>query len=201
MSAKICVVRNQSAAHGAGPADVAIFKLVHLLETRAAARLRSSDDRCPALQRDRWRAPSPLGRFRYTRMTSSNGPKRAALPTKGRLRREYRTIESMLQIWCAARHGSETSRSDLCSACAELLAYAGQRLAKCPYGEDKPTCAKCPVHCYRRVQREQVREVMRYAGPRMLWRHPWQALLHILDNLRRAEDPRSLRRRDGQAGE
>ena len=29
--------------------------------------------------------------------------------------------------------------------------------------------AKCPVHCYQRDRREQAREVMRYAGPRMVW--------------------------------
>jgi len=40
-----------------------------------------------------------------------------------------------------------------------------------------------------------VREVMRYAGPRMLLRHPWQALRHILDKLRRVEHPMALRRR------
>ena len=33
---------------------------------------------------------------------------------------------------------------------------------------------------------EQVREVMRYAGPRMPLRYPWLALLHLLDKLRAA---------------
>ena len=127
--------------------------------------------------------------------------KRQDLPTTRRLQREYRTIESMLGIWCGDRHAHHVSRDGLCTECRELLAYAGQRLAKCPYGEHKPTCAKCPVHCYRRAQREQVREVMRYAGPRMLWRHPWQALLHVLDKLRRIEDPRTLRRRNRRPGE
>lgn len=127
-------------------------------------------------------------------MTHRPGVTTPEVPTRGRLQREYRTIESMLQIWCEDRHGRAVSRDGLCAECTELLAYAGQRLAKCIYGEHKPTCAKCPVHCYRRAQRERVREVMRYAGPRMLWRHPWQALLHIMDNLRRAEDPRAVRR-------
>jgi hypothetical protein len=119
------------------------------------------------------------------------------LPTTPHLRREYRTIESMMRIWCADHHGRRVGAEGLCRECAELLAYAGQRLAKCPYGEDKPTCTKCPVHCYKREPREQVRAVMRYAGPRMLWRHPWQAMLHILDKLRRVEHPLVLRRRRG----
>ncbi len=118
-----------------------------------------------------------------------------AIPQTPRLRREYRTIESMFRIWCADHHADRSTARGLCAECETLLAYAGQRLVKCPYGEDKPTCNHCPVHCYKRTQREQVREVMRYAGPRMPLRHPWQALLHVFDKLRRVEHPRVWRRR------
>ena len=45
--------------------------------------------------------------------------------------------------------------------------------------------ARCPVHCYRPGMREAVREVMRYAGPRMVVRHPVLALRHLLDGRRR----------------
>jgi len=34
--------------------------------------------------------------------------------------------------------------------------------------------------------RERVRDVMRWAGPRMLWRHPWLAITHVLDGRRPA---------------
>jgi hypothetical protein len=37
------------------------------------------------------------------------------------------------------------------------------------------------------------REVMRYAGPRMTWRHPWKALNHLFDKLRRVEHPMKIR--------
>jgi len=83
------------------------------------------------------------------------------------------------------------------------MEYAETRLAKCPYGQDKPTCANCPIHCYKRAQREQVREVMRYAGPRMTFRHPVRALVHVFDKLRKAVHPRELRRarnRDPSSG-
>jgi hypothetical protein len=36
---------------------------------------------------------------------------------------------------------------------------------------------------------------MRYAGPRMTFRHPWFSLLHLLDKLRRVEHPMEVRRR------
>jgi len=73
----------------------------------------------------------------------------------------------------------------LCEQCDSLLKYAYQRLDRCPYQADKPTCANCPVHCYRKGEREMVREVMRYAGPRMLFRHPLLAFSHILDGFRK----------------
>jgi len=33
--------------------------------------------------------------------------------------------------------------------------------------------------------REQVKEMMRYAGPRMLFKHPGYAILHMLDGFRK----------------
>lgn len=95
-----------------------------------------------------------------------------------RLCREYKTIASMAAIYCKDIHGC---REGLCPKCQELLDYAGQRLGRCPYGEGKPACVKCPTHCYRAIQREEVRSIMRYAGPLMLWHHPLLALRHFLD--------------------
>jgi hypothetical protein len=100
---------------------------------------------------------------------------------RGRLARERRTVEAMVRLYCRKRHGSSAA---LCGECRELLDYAHARLETCPFGEGKSTCAQCPVHCYRPGMRERVREVMRYAGPRMLLRHPWLALAHLWDEAR-----------------
>jgi len=100
-------------------------------------------------------------------------------PTAGRREREKRTIRAMIGAYCRTRHGKL-----LCPECAELLRYAEARLDRCPFGPAKPTCAKCPVHCYKPAMREQVQKVMRYAGPRMLYRHPWLAVCHWIDSLR-----------------
>ena len=89
----------------------------------------------------------------------------------------------MIRLHCRQRHGHGNA---LCEECAALLAYAQERLDRCPYQERKPTCGRCTVHCYRPERREQVRAVMRYAGPRMLWSHPWLALAHLFDGLRKA---------------
>lgn len=87
----------------------------------------------------------------------------------------------MLQIACRGRHGTQDG---LCEACEELLEYALDRLDKCPFQVRKPTCAQCPIHCYRPSMRDEIRAVMRYAGPRMLFQHPLLALGHFVDGLR-----------------
>lgn len=111
----------------------------------------------------------------------------------GRLEREHQTLTCMTHIYCKDHH--DLYDGALCKDCSTLMLYSEQRLAKCPYGQEKPTCAKCPIHCYKKEQREYVREVMRYAGPRMPLRHPIQALTHIFDKLRRVVHPMELRRK------
>ena len=113
--------------------------------------------------------------------TLSNTPR----PPRGRpgprIRQEQGTIDAMLDIYCRDHHGSTGA---LCADCEQLRVYAHQRLDTCPFQEEKPVCNRCEVHCYSRPRREQVRQVMRYAGPRMPLRHPWLALRHMLDKLR-----------------
>ncbi|NLE37073.1 MAG: nitrous oxide-stimulated promoter family protein [Pirellulaceae bacterium] len=84
----------------------------------------------------------------------------------------------MVCIFCRGHHDTADAP---CEECQALLDYAIQRLERCPFGTDKPTCAKCPIHCYKQAMRERIRTVMRYAGPRMLARHPVLALRHCLD--------------------
>jgi len=128
-------------------------------------------------------------------MNISTADNPAAALVTPRLRREYRTMECMVEIWCADHHGHNRKQARPCGECSEFLRYAARRLEKCPYGEAKPTCAKCPIHCYKRAQREHAREIMRYAGPRMTLSHPWLSLMHLLDKIRKVEHPMELRRR------
>ena len=86
--------------------------------------------------------------------------------------------EKMVGVYCRERHGWKDSP---CAGCAELLVYARERLVRCPYGEDKPPCTKCPIHCYKPKMRDKVREVMRYSGPRMLKKRPVPAIRHLVD--------------------
>src|SRR5581483_1797518 len=83
-----------------------------------------------------------------------------------RLAREWQTMSAMVRLYCRYLHGGE---NEPCPECEGFLEYAKLRLERCRFGEEKPTCAKCPVHCYQRERREQARTLMRYAGPKMLW--------------------------------
>ncbi len=91
--------------------------------------------------------------------------------------REQRTIQAMMEIYCHAHHPIKTG---LCDQCLTMYEYAQARLGKCPFGSNKPVCESCSIHCYRPEMRDQIREVMRFAGPRMALRHPGLAVAHLL---------------------
>lgn len=110
----------------------------------------------------------------------------------GRLAREWRTMQVMVGIYCRG-HG-HCAGAGLCADCQGFLDYAERRLEKCPYGADKPTCARCPIHCYKPQPRQLARQIMRYAGPRMVLRHPWLSLAHFMDKARRVDHPMDARR-------
>jgi hypothetical protein len=90
--------------------------------------------------------------------------------------REQKTIAAMIGIYCEAHHGTKRKR---CEECEALFDYAMHRLDKCPFVENKPACSECKVHCYQPEMRVRIMQVMRYAGPRMMKRHPVLALFHL----------------------
>ena len=120
---------------------------------------------------------------------------------KSKIETEKRTVAAMIALYCRGKgHGvySDVSASKtlsskrttsssspfLCPECSDLLHYAHQRLERCRFGEEKPSCTRCPVHCYRKDMRERIRQIMRYSGPRMLLHDPIMAIRHLWDFLR-----------------
>ena len=97
-----------------------------------------------------------------------------------RIAEEKQIVERMIRLYCRGKE----AHAELCPSCQELLDYAHSRLSHCPFGEAKGSCRQCRSHCYKPDQRERMRAVMRYAGPRMLWHHPVTALLHLWRELR-----------------
>lgn len=111
--------------------------------------------------------------------------------------RELRTVSQMIAIYCAGNHahdehGDRTERTEraecgepLCAACKELDEYAALRTRKCRRMENKISCELCQNHCYAPEMQERIREVMRYAGPRMIWHHPIAAIRHLTTKFKR----------------
>lgn len=94
--------------------------------------------------------------------------------------RELKIIEAMVRMYCRGNGHARGGGAPLCSDCSELFEYASRRLERCVFGDAKPACAQCLVHCYKADMRERIRVVMRWAGPRMLLRHPIMAIGHMI---------------------
>ena len=98
----------------------------------------------------------------------------------GSLKTEFKTVYYMVSCYCRNHHQQAQKLStSLCSECNDLLEYAELRLDRCPYGQKKPTCNRYPNHSYKPDEKEQMRLIMRYSGPRMLLSHPILALRHL----------------------
>ena len=102
-----------------------------------------------------------------------------------RIQREKKTLAVMAGMYCRDHHGGGAV---LCAGCAGLVEYAFRKIEKCPILSDKPPCNECTIHCYRSIMRERVRQVMRYSGPRMVYRHPVLALRHKIDGVMHKPD-------------
>jgi hypothetical protein len=98
-----------------------------------------------------------------------------------KMEKEIKTAELMIDFYC---HGHHSSRKGLCPECLKLLDYVKQRLENCPLKENMLKCSKCAVHCYKPGMREKIRAVMKYSGPRMLYRHPILTGKHYLTILK-----------------
>ncbi|MRI33081.1 nitrous oxide-stimulated promoter family protein [Endozoicomonas sp. OPT23] len=106
--------------------------------------------------------------------------KRKTEPLTGLLKYEHRTIVAMTEIYCRNHHKGEERVNKLCTDCREFVDFAEFRLVKCPYGQVKPACQNCPIHCYKKDMKEKARIIMRYSGPRMLVWHPVMAVKHLM---------------------
>lgn len=106
-----------------------------------------------------------------------------------RIKEEMAVVEQMIRLYCRRHEG----HAELCPDCQELLDYAHNRLSRCRYGKEKPTCRKCPIHCYRPEMKERIIAVMRWSGPRMILYHPIAAVRHLFREMKRSKKvyPRS----------
>ena len=83
----------------------------------------------------------------------------------------------MIELYCKKRLGM----SEISEEYKTLVLYAHKRLEMCKFGNDKPNCKRCPIHCYNSEMREKIRAIMRWAGPRMIIYDPIAAIRHIFN--------------------
>lgn len=100
-----------------------------------------------------------------------------------KIARDLRTLARFIRIYCRHKHSDEPKRPprirgfdldalrirklELCTPCGKLLAHAFVKRAHCPYSP-KPACKHCQTHCYQPDYREQIRQVMRFSGRKLV---------------------------------
>ena len=115
--------------------------------------------------------------------------------TDRKLRRDLRTLAKFVEVYCRNRHEHASKDDarlkvphlealadravDLCPACAKLLAHAFVKRTCCPL-DPKPACKHCPAHCYQPQYREDIQNVMKYSGLRLVLSGRLDYLRHLL---------------------
>lgn len=92
-----------------------------------------------------------------------------------RISTERETVLAMIDLYYRSKNDADAILEQ-----EDMTNYAMKRLDFCQFGEDKPTCRVCPVHCYQKTYRLKMKEIMRYAGPRMLIYHPLISWKHFV---------------------
>ena len=108
---------------------------------------------------------------------------------------DLKMLAAMVQIYCTHQH-SRTEKTEvllhthdvaaiagrpvvLCSECTRLLTHALVKRSVCPMNP-KPMCKHCPNHCYHPKYRQQIREVMKFSGKKMVLGGRLDYLFHLL---------------------
>ncbi len=98
---------------------------------------------------------------------------------------EDKIIEFMINLYCKKNcDKSKNTNYDLCDDCNALLNYAKKRISLCRHKETKTFCANCETQCYSPKMKKQIREVMKFSGPRMLIYNPKLAIYHVICTLK-----------------
>ena len=108
---------------------------------------------------------------------------------------DIRILAEFIDVYCRRKH-TQTSRHavktiderfeetinkkevSLCEDCERLFNHGIAKLMQCPF-DPKPSCRKCPDHCYAPKYRQQIKEVMRFSGTYLVSRGRLGLLFHI----------------------
>jgi Nitrous oxide-stimulated promoter len=103
---------------------------------------------------------------------------------------DLKVLVRFIGIYCNARHGEgfrEVVKLPfclgkpvlLCPECSSLVGYSIHKRRLCPL-DPKPSCRKCPIHCYNLESRARIREIMAFSGRRMILRGRLDYIWHYL---------------------
>ena len=85
-------------------------------------------------------------------------------------------VKWMIEYYCSCNHNT----AGICDECSDLLNYAVKRNDNCLHGNNKPVCSVCEIHCYSATYRDRIREVMKFSGPRILYRKPLWGVMYLV---------------------
>lgn len=94
--------------------------------------------------------------------------------------KEKKTFDKMLKIYCKKKHQSK----ELCKECLEIQNYVYKRIEMCPFILNKPFCAYCKIQCYKKEMKEKVIKIMKFSGPKMMFRAPIQSFRHVFQMIK-----------------
>jgi hypothetical protein len=94
-----------------------------------------------------------------------------------KIEKEKNIVTFMIEYYCIKNHKQKV----ICKSCIELIKYAHEKLSICPFNEKKTSCLKCKIHCYSNIKREEIRKIMSYVGPRMIYLMPKQYVKHLFN--------------------
>ena len=95
----------------------------------------------------------------------------------GKIEKDKKTLYFLIDLYCQKNHSSTLNE---CNECNEVYKYAAKKLDACKFGENKPNCKKCTIHCYNKTTRSRIREIMRFSGPRIIFHRPYQYIRYAL---------------------
>jgi hypothetical protein len=105
-----------------------------------------------------------------------------------RQKKDIRLIGKFVEVYCSGKHEKSVRKSVvlpsglaeriICPDCEAFFEYAVTKRMRCPLEAEKPTCKHCRIHCYDKQRREKVREIMSYAGRRLMMRGRLDYLWH-----------------------
>lgn len=95
------------------------------------------------------------------------------------------TMEAIGKIYCRGNHDAAARSNDImCPDCRQTIEHTLERASSCPYGHNH-NCEDCETHCQRGQSQQDIKRIMRYAAPRMAYRHPLMTLVYLKKKLRK----------------